>query len=75
MKKARGYELLRSITYRRDPYSQLLMTLYFNIGEALFPLLEDAERQCKRLAIDESNMPELWDEVTVENVIMINRTK
>ena len=32
-----------------DNYAQLLFTMYTNIGDALFPLLEQAEQQNKKL--------------------------
>lgn len=51
-----GKELFKALTKKRDhsgstedAYAQLLFTMYMNIGESLYPLLEQAEEQDKKL--------------------------
>lgn len=51
-----GHELFKTLTQKRDhsgsaedEYAQLLFTMYMNVGDGLFPLLEQAEQQNKKL--------------------------
>jgi hypothetical protein len=50
-----------------DQYAQDLQTIFSNIKGEIFPLLETAEKENKRLCI---NMPDdgLWDEFSVDAV-------
>lgn len=54
-----------------EEYSQTLMTIFSNIGEEVYPLLERAESENKKLSIGESNFPELWDSFEVSDVILV----
>lgn len=51
-------------------YAQTLMTILVNIGNAIYPLLERAEVENKRLSIDESKLPELWDSFDATDVVL-----
>lgn len=55
-----GQELFKTLTQKRDhsgsaadEYAQLLFTMYMNVGDALYPLLEQAEQQNKKLYLKE----------------------
>ena len=56
-----GKKLFLRYIEMRDDYARELMTIYLNIGEKIYSLLEKAEREGKRLAINEDDLPELWD--------------
>lgn len=53
-----------------DQYAQLLVTIYFNIYNEIFHLLEKAEAENKRLSLDEKGDLEL-SEYTVEDIILV----
>ena|GEM_PF-2660970 len=59
-----GQELYQLYTAKHDEYAQDLRTIFLNIGDKIFPLLEQTEKDHKRLKID---MPDniLWDEISV----------
>lgn len=61
-----GLELFKSLTQKRDhsgsvedAYAQLLFTMHMNVGESLFPLLEQAEEQNKKLYLIPDEQPHL----------------
>lgn len=56
-----------------DEYAQMLATIFFNIGFALFPLLEQAEKEGKKLDVVFPNDGVLYDEITVSNIVLINK--
>ena len=74
MKK--GFALYKTLAKRdyslseADCYAQLLQTLFSHLRADLFPLLEEAERKGKKLAL---NSPEglFISYYTVENVSMV----
>lgn len=47
-----GAELFEIYTAERNEYSQTLLTAYSLIGDDLFPLLEQAEKEQKKIALD-----------------------
>ena len=53
----KGQELFLELTKPRNEYSQLLDFLFMQIGEDLFPLLEQAEAEGKKIVYDESKVP------------------
>ena len=56
-----------------DQYAQLLQTIFGNIFEEIYPLLQEAERQGKRLAIREVPKDQMFlmDEICVSDVIFV----
>jgi hypothetical protein len=75
-----GKELLNELLSKRDysgnqadEYAQFLSTLMVQLGEKLYPLLEKAQSESKRLAlkpsITESDI--LVDEYTVSDITFI----
>ncbi len=56
-----------------DQYAQLLQTIWSNIFNKIFPLLEKAEREGKKLDIREvpDDQMYLLDEISVSDVIFI----
>lgn len=56
-----------------DEYAQLLTTLFFQIGDPLFVLLETAEAENKTLAINPEleNSEILVDEYSIEDIILL----
>lgn len=76
----KGKELLNELLSKRDysgnaadEYSQLLSTLMLHLGEELYPLLEKAADQNKKLAIKKSVIESdiLIDEYTVSDIVFI----
>lgn len=53
-----GKDIFQNITADRTEYSQLIIFLYINMGEDLYPLLEKADAEGKQLRYDESKVPE-----------------
>ena len=51
-------------------YSQLLHTLFMHLHEDLFPLLEKAESENKRLSIKNNPKFEIIDQYTTEDVVI-----
>lgn len=47
-----GVELFGIYTAEGNEYSQTLLTAYSLIGDDLFPMLEQAEKEQKRIALD-----------------------
>lgn len=69
-----GKEIFDHYTAVRSKYSQTLLTIHAYIGDQLFPILEEAERQDKMVAIDESDKQGMfWDGLGVEDVIIVDR--
>lgn len=66
-----GFEIYDREIEKGGDYAQALRTMFLNIGEKLFPLLEDAEKEGKKLEIDETNLPDEWDGFQVENVKLV----
>lgn len=72
MKK--GKELFEQHTAEFSEYAKLLLSLYTIIGEAdLFKLLEQADAQGKKLAIDESKIAvsNIDDDINVDIIILV----
>jgi len=67
-----GKQLFSDLTERdfsgsaADEYAQLLQTIAGDIGDDIYPLLERAESQGKKLAVKDL----LADEIILENVIL-----
>lgn|GEM_PF-1533437 len=78
MKNMKGKQLFEKYTSRDFPieskereYAQELQTIFNNIGEAIYPLLELAEKDGKKLAINENELPELWDFLEAKDVVLV----
>lgn len=54
-----------------DIYAQLLSTIFAHIGKDLFPLLEKAELDNKRLSLKEHDESLLIDEYTESDIIFV----
>jgi hypothetical protein len=52
-------------------YGRLLWTIYLSIGDALFPLLEKAEKEGKRLSLTPEPTSYLRDELAVDDIIFV----
>lgn len=65
-----GKQLFKKYTDSDNEYAQTLLTIYRNIGEDIYQLLENAEKEDKELAINDSALPQVWDEFSVEDVIL-----
>lgn len=72
-----GLELYNKYTSKRDysnssadTYAQELLTMFSEIGEAIFPLLEEAEKEGKRLSLVENQEPP-HDQYTTDNIILV----
>jgi len=52
-----GRELYLKYTDMPGEYRRLLFFLFLNIGEDLYPLLEKAEKEGKKLSYDDSKAP------------------
>lgn len=75
-----GKELYQLLTSKRDysgsnadEYAQLLTTLFYHVGQDLFPLLESAHKDSKFLALkpEISNGGILVDEYTLDDIILL----
>lgn len=51
-----------------DQYAQLLQTLFYHLQDALFPILEKAEMEGKRISLSRSSHSD--DEYTTDNIIL-----
>lgn len=72
----KGQELYNQYTSKRnysgskaDEYAQLLETIRFHIGDAIFPLLETAEAENKQLRIKAQDV--LVDEYSTADIISL----
>jgi len=72
------YISLRDCTGSKDDeYAQFLGTLFSNIRDDLYPLLEKAEKQSKRLALSDEFMgiylsPDICiDEINVSDIVIV----
>jgi len=54
---------------KADEYAQLLETIRFHIGSAIFPLLETAEKDNKQLSLKDEGI--LVDEYSIDDVILL----
>ena len=54
-----------------DIYAQLLSTIHHNIGEGLFPLLEKAELENKRLSLKEPDQFLFIDSYIESDIIFV----
>lgn len=50
-----------------DEYAQFLATVFFNIGDKLYPLLEEAEKEGKTLSLKDVEK----DEIIASDLIMV----
>lgn len=66
-----GKELFEKYTSEYSEYSKMLMWMYTNVGEGLFPLLEEAESEGKKLDVRVMDVPYLVDEISVDDIILI----
>ena len=71
-----GMKLFNHYTSKRDysgskadEYAQLLETIRFHIGNDIFPLLEKAETENKKISIKDSDA--LVDEYSIDDVILL----
>ena len=56
-----GRELFDIYLSRNDEYSSVLLTARIEIGDALFPLLEKAERMSKKVVIKQDSSTGVLD--------------
>jgi len=75
-----GKELFEKYTALRDfsgseddEYAQLLQTIFYQIGNDFFPLLEKAEAEGKKIDVVNpfKDTSILWDEICPEDVILV----
>lgn len=72
-----GKELFKKYTVRdysgsdSDVYGQTLMTIWSNIFDDIYPLLEEAESQEKKLDITVEPANYLRDELLVKDIIFV----
>lgn len=66
----KGREIFERYREEGGDYARTLGMILLNIGDDLFPLLEAAEKEGKRIKI---NIPDdqLWDELTAEDLVMV----
>ncbi|MDP3561718.1 MAG: hypothetical protein Q8R83_06045 [Legionellaceae bacterium] len=75
-----GQELLRDITSKRDysgsdedRYAQLLMTIWSNIKEGIYPILEKADKEGKKLNLKAKSTDSIIvDEIVVDDIILVS---
>jgi hypothetical protein len=71
----KGKQIFEQHTAEYSEYAKLLMSLRTIIGEAeLFDLLEQADKQNKKLAIDESKIPtdgDIDDDISIDTIIFV----
>lgn len=66
-----GKELFKKYTQKPTEYARLLMTMYTNIGSDLYPILEKAEKEGKKLGTTPEPKDYLRDELSPEDIILI----
>lgn len=64
-----GKQLLEKYLDAGGEYGRLLMTIMYNIGPEIEPLLEKAEKSGKRLALTPEPQGRQRDELTVKDII------
>jgi hypothetical protein len=67
----KGKDILKNHFDSRSEYAKELLTIYENIGTDIYPLLVKAEKEGKKLSVDESKLPKLWDTFGVNHIIMV----
>lgn len=76
----KGKDLFQQYTSKRDysgskadEYAQLLFTIFTHIHEAIYPLLEKAETDNKKLSLKEPSLDGLitFDEYSTEDIILL----
>jgi len=55
-----------------DEYAQLLATVFFNVGSDIFPILETAENEGKRISVLPINANILRDEILLADIVLID---
>lgn len=70
-----GENIYFELISKNDDYSQDLRTMFLNIGDRLFKLLEKAEREGKTLEIDEEKLSENWDVFPEDAIRLVSRKK
>ena len=67
-----GEQLFDSYIEAKTPYANVLWTIFMNIGDQIYPLLDKADKAGKKLAIKEfTDNPDLHDELTEADVILL----
>jgi hypothetical protein len=69
-----GKEIFNRDTSLDNEYCQLLLSIESRLGsDVLFPFLESAEKQSKKIAIDETNVDvSIFDnDIAVNNIILV----
>ena len=69
-----GKEIFNRDTSLHNEYCQLLLSIESRLGsDVLFPILENAESQNKKIAIDETNLDvSIFDnDIAVNNIILV----
>lgn len=75
----KGKDLFQQYTSKRDysgskadEYAQLLLTIFTHIHEAIYPLLEKAEADNKKLSLKEPSLGLItFDEYSTEDIILL----
>lgn len=65
-----GLTLFERYTALNNSYSQTLLTLFAQMGEELFPFLEKAEKQNKKISIKETYSGP-HDNYSSDNIILV----
>lgn len=70
-----GRELFTHLTLsiEKDEYAQTLMTIWTHIGDEIFPLLEKADKEGKKLDVKAviAGSEYLQDELTTDDIILV----
>lgn len=68
-----GKELFNKYTNEANEYAQTLMTIWAHIGDAIFPLLEKADKDGKKLDVKAvaAGSEYLQDELTTDDIILV----
>lgn len=64
-----GKELFNKYLAKRDEYASTLLTISQSIGDDIYPLLEKAEAENKKLSIKEQ--PEFMDDVLTDDILFV----
>lgn len=54
LSKLSGHDLFEYYTSQRDNYAQILFQLHLQISDEIFKMLEEAEKESKKIAIKDS---------------------
>lgn len=67
----KGKQLLDAYISKRDDYARTLLFMYTNIRESLYPILERAEKEGKKLDVKTQDGSIITDEITIDDIILV----